>query len=131
MNKNEAMSVLQANGYDFKEENGNIVAYKNGAKVKDDKLQTDIAPEAAITGFFTEKKWLVDADDNTAGKGGRGGGDSSTKAKPVFTKASEIQKAFEEKHGPGSSMGTEHDYAGHLSKIMKEAETAGTPIIMD
>lgn len=132
MNKAEALSVLQANGYDFKEEGGKVVAYRNGEKVKDGKLQTDVAPDVEIKRFLgEEKKWLGETDDNNGGAGGRGGGDSRPKPKPIYTKASEVEKAFNEKHGAGASMGTEHDYAGHLQKVMEEAEKAGTPLVMD
>lgn len=132
MNKAEAMSVMQANGFEFKEENGVIVPYRSGSKVVDDKLQTALGADVAIKGFFeTEKKWVGDSDANNGGKTGGGGGNSQTKPKTLFTKASEVQKAFDDKHGVGASMGTEHDYSGHLQKIMKDAETAGTPLIMD
>lgn len=131
MNKAEAESVMRANGFDWKEEGGSIVAYRNGDKVVDAKLQTALKAEDAAKSFFEEKKWIGDADANNDGKKGGGGGDSKTKAKPAFTRSSEVEKAFNEKYGPGASMGTEHDFAGHLTSVMKEMETAGTPLVMD
>lgn len=132
MTKKEAMSVMQANGFEFKKEDGKTVAYKNGSKLKDDKLQTEIGADTAIKSFFTdEKKWTGDADSNNVGKGGRGGDNSKPKPTPLYTKASEVEKAFNDKHGAGASMGTEYDYAGHLKKAMADAETAGTPLVMD
>lgn len=131
MTKPEAESVMRANGFDFKEEGGAIVAYRHGAKVVD-RVQSPVPANDAVKSFFeTEKKWIADPDANGDGKNGGGGGNSKTKPQPKFTKASEVQKAFEDIHGVGSAMGTEKDYAGHLQKIMKEAETAGTPLIMD
>ncbi len=128
MSKAEVEAVMKANGYDFKEENGKIVTYRNGEKVKDAKLQTEVEHTEAIKGFVTEKKWIGESDPN---RKGRGGDNSDTKSKPTYSKASEVLKDFEDKHGKGSAMGTEHDYGGHLAKIMKEMDDAGTPLILD
>ncbi len=126
MSKREVEALMEANGYEFKEEGGKIVPYKDGEKVKDAKLQTDVEYGEVIKVFVAEKKWTGEP-----AKKGRGADDSDTKAKPTYTKASEVMKDFEAKHGPGSAMGTDHDYSGHLSKVMKEAEEAGTPLVMD
>lgn len=128
MSKTEIEAVMIANGFEFKDEGGKVSAYRNGEKIKDSKLQTDVEYTSAIKDFVTEKKWVGEADDS---RRGRGGDNSQTKAKPSFTKASEVQKAFEDIHGAGSSMGTEKGYTAHLQKIMKEAEDAGTPLILD
>lgn len=131
LSKAKVLALMAVDGYEFKEENGAIGAYLNGTKVKDEKLQTDIAYDAVIKDYQTKNNMLGDPDDNTGGKKGGGGGNSGSKAKPVYTRTSEVEKAFNDKHGAGASMGIEHDFAGHLQKAMKEADDAGSPLIMD
>ena len=79
-------------------------------------------------GFYEGRKALRLAQQR---KAGGGGGNSAVKARAIYTKASEVERAFNARYGAGASMGTEHDFAGHLQKIMKEAELAGTPLVMD
>ena len=45
MNTAEAMSVMQANGFEFREEEGAIVAYRHGSKLMDADAQTYIAAD--------------------------------------------------------------------------------------
>jgi hypothetical protein len=131
MSKAEAEAVLVANGFEFEDVSGKIGHKRNGSPTKDPKTLEEIPTEVAVKNFFEgEKKWTgAAAGDDT--RGGRGGGNSDTKTKPAYKKASEVQKAFDEKHGAGASMGTEFDYAGHLQKVMKEPDEAGTPLVMD
>lgn len=134
MSKQEAEAVLAANGWEFKEENGKLVPYRDGEIVKDAKMLNNIEAKDAVTKFFAEeKKWVGEANTggDGAGKNGRGGKNSDQSAKPRYARASEVLKDFEAEHGQGSAMGTEHDYGAHLSKAMKDAEEAGTPLVMD
>lgn len=128
----KVLALMQVDGYEFKEEGGAMVAYLNGNKVKDEKLQTDVSYTDVIKEYQKQNKMIGDVDANNTGKKGGGGPGSAPAGKPSqFTKASEVQKAFDEQYGSGASMGTMHDYSGHLQKVMKEMKEAGVELIMD
>jgi hypothetical protein len=88
LSKDETWSLMKANGYDAKVENGNLVLYKDGKQVKD-KLENAVKAQEVIGGFLKEKKLVTE----TATPSGRGGSDSRPPA--VFTKLSEVKKKFE------------------------------------
>lgn len=122
MNKSEAMAVLEANGFEFKEEGDTLKTYRNGVAVKDQKMLTDIAPADAIKSFFTEeKKWV--GDSGGEGKSGRGGNNSKPNPSSTPKTIKEVQEAWETEHGAGSANSAE--YGAHLEAKMKEAKDAG------
>lgn len=83
----DVIQLMKANGYEFKNENGAITAYKGGKQLQD-KLSNALPVKDVVSGFMKEKKLII--EDGTPG--GRGGGDK--KAAVKATKYSELEKQF-------------------------------------
>jgi hypothetical protein len=79
--------LMKAEGFEFKQENGAVVAYKGGKAVID-KLSNNLPVNEVISGFMKEKKLISEE----AAPGGRGGGDKLPSGKAM--KLSELKKQF-------------------------------------
>lgn len=123
MSKTEAMAMLQANGFDFKEEGGSFKAYRHGQLLKDEKMLTEVPANEAVGKFFTEEKKWVGSAPNEAGRQGRGGESGKPRVGGVSRSIKEVETAWVAEHGEGSINGME--YAAHLESKMKEAKEAG------
>lgn len=86
----EVIGIMKLKGYDFKLEDGKLVALKDG-KVLQDKVANPLPVRQVIEEFVTEKK-LVGAQEPDPG--GRGGGSGKPPVK--FSKLSEVKKHFED-----------------------------------
>lgn len=86
----KVLLLMKADGYDYKNEDGKIVWYKDG-KALIDKLGNTLATKDVATEYVTTNK-LAKEEEQTPG--GRGGKDQ----KPAggFTKLSEVKKHFED-----------------------------------
>lgn len=71
-----------------------LVDIATGEVVRDKVKLEPVLPGDAITGYFTERKWLVDPKQQQQ-QGGRGGGNSNPGAMPKFTKLSEVRAHVE------------------------------------
>jgi hypothetical protein len=80
-------SMMKLKGYEFKNESGKTVAYKDGKQVLD-KVSEPVAVKDVVNSFLMEKK-LITEDRQPAGRGG-GNGKPTTK----FTALSELKKNF-------------------------------------
>lgn len=87
LSQDDVIQLMKAQGYEFKQENGAIAAYKGGKKLTD-KLSNDMPLNEVVTGFLKEKKLITE----DVVPGGRGGGDNKPGAKPM--KLSEVKKQF-------------------------------------
>lgn len=92
---NKIIGLMAMDGYTFKKEEGKVVAYKDGAALKD-KLSEILPVKDVITGYITENKFISAEDETTgAASGGRGkpggpGGPTGGK----LTKLSELRAQF-------------------------------------
>jgi len=86
---NKVLALMKLDGYEYKNEEGKIVWYKDG-KVLADKIGNNLETAAVATEYVTTNKLLGEEDV----QGGRGGGDK-TKKVGVFTKLSEVKAKFE------------------------------------
>lgn len=86
----KVLLLMKADGYEYKNEDGKIVWYKDG-KALTDKLGNNLATKDVATEYVTTNKLST---EEIIPPGGRGGGDK----KPVggFTKLSEVKKHFED-----------------------------------
>lgn len=101
--REEIMTMMKAKGYDFKMENGSLVATKDGNPVTD-KISNPVPVKDVITGYLKERKLISEEGGTPAGRGA--GSDGGT-FKPG--KLSEIKAKFESE---GKSMlGTEFSQA--------------------
>lgn len=107
--QDEVLQLMKANGYDFKNENGQVVAYKAGKQVQD-KLSNPVDIKEVVTGFLKEKKLLTKEET----PGGRGGGNGTPPAK--FSSMTELKKHFEA--NGKSLLGSEFSEA--VSKAVKD-----------
>lgn len=94
LSRDEVIRLMEANGYEFKNENGKVVPYKNG-EAQVDKLANPVAVKDIVSGFLKEKK-LVTEDHNPKGRGGSGSGNPTK-----YTKLSELKEKFT---GEGKSL---------------------------
>lgn len=88
----EVVTLMKAKGYEFKAEDGKVVAYLNGHPVQD-KLANATPVADVIKGFATEKKLIATKAEPPGGRGGKSdppGGKGGT-----YAKASEIKAEFE------------------------------------
>lgn len=83
----EVIQLMKINGYEFKQENGAVVPYKDGKQLQD-KLSNALPAKDVITNFMKEKKLITEE----AVPGGRGGKDQKPGAKA--TKYSELKEQF-------------------------------------
>lgn len=117
LGQEEVLSLMKANGYDYKRNDaGKLIFTKNGTEVMDH-LSQPLEPSAVINTFLKEKKIIIDAP----APGGRGGGDHTPPA--AFTKLSDIKKHFTEQ---GKSMMGEE-----FSKEVEKAVAANKDFKMD
>ena len=129
MSKSEAMAVMEANGFDFREENGAFKVYRNGEAVKDPKMLEAIPAGDVVKSFFTEeKKWVgtaAPAADTT--RVGRGGGNQTARTTAgVPSSVKEIEEAWTAENPNSSLNGAE--YAAYFEAQMKAAKEAGAEI---
>lgn len=82
------VDLMRSRGFDFKVEDGQAVAYKDGNPIKDN-LAKIVPLKDVIIGFAKENRLIA---EQTTPPAGRGNGDS---AAPVYTKLSELKKDFE------------------------------------
>lgn len=85
----EVITLMKANGYEFKLEEGKIIPYKDGKQLQD-KTANPLAPKDVVTSFLQEKKLITEGTTI----GGRGGDDKRPAAKAG--KLSELKKQFTE-----------------------------------
>ncbi len=88
LGQEEVLQLMKANGYDFKLENGKVVAIKDGKSILD-KVSNPVEIKDVVTGFLKEKK-LITSDPEVPG--GRGGGSGGGPAK--YATLSELKKSF-------------------------------------
>lgn len=110
LGQDEVLQLMRANGYDFKLENGKVVASKDGKAVLD-KVSNPVEIKDVVTGFLKEKKLIT---DEPGVPGGRGGGNGGGPVK--FATLSELKKNFED--NKKSTLGQEFSEA--VSKAVKE-----------
>lgn len=110
----EVLASMRLKGYDFVEEDGKIVAKKDGQIVADKALQP-LALADVIKGYATERKWLADEQQQRAGRGGG----SSKKPLPNGSKPTTLSQAEEAWVADGKSAGTA-DYQRYVDGLMSE-----------
>lgn len=128
LNKAEAMAIMSANGFEFRDEQGAVKVYRHGQLLKDEKLLTEIPADAAISNFWEHEKKLAPAAALPNRKG-RGEGNTPARTNDIYGRASEYRKAWENEYGEGRSNGIE--FQTHLLKKIKEADEAGRQLILD
>lgn len=132
MSKKELQAIAEANGFDFKKENGKLVAYRNGEKVVEEMTQKEVDAKTALTNFFEGEKGFkvgATATDPAPPKGRGGQSDPSKGGNTVSAKRSEIEKAWTDANSGKSINGEE--YASHFASKVKELKEAGQAVIMD
>ena len=117
----EVIGIMKLKGYDFKIEDGKLVAVKDG-KVLQDKVANALPVKQVIEEFVTEKKLIADGGSGGQGDpGGRGGGSGKPPVK--FGTLSEIKKHFTD--NGKSLLGTE------FSEAVQKAVTENKDFAMD
>jgi len=132
MNKKELQALAEANGFEFKKENGKLIAYRNGEKVVEEMTQKEVDAKTALTNFFEgEKGFKVGAQttDPVPPKGRGGQNDPAKGGNVTSAKRSEIEKAWTDANSGKSINGEE--YATHFATKVKELKDAGQAVIMD
>lgn len=116
LGQDEVLSLMKANGYDFKNENGKVVTYKDGKQVID-KVSNPLEVKDVVTGFLKEKK-LVGEEHTPAGRGGGSG-------KPAgnYATLSEMKKDYESR---GISL-----QGAEFSQAVQKAVAANKEFAMD
>lgn len=102
--RDEIMTMMKAKGYDFKLDNGNLVATKDGNPLTD-KLSNPVPVKDVVTGYLKERKLLNESGEGTPA--GRGAGSGAAGFKPG--KLSELISKFESEGK--STYGTEFSQA--------------------
>jgi hypothetical protein len=97
----EVITLMKANGYEFRLEEGRLVPYKNGQPLQD-KTANPLEAKDVVTGFLQEKKLLI---PDAPPVSGRGGGDRKPPARAG--RLSELKKTFSEQ---GKSLQGEEFY---------------------
>jgi ribosomal protein S13 len=109
LGQDDILQLMKANGYEFKSENGAVIAYRGG-KVVQDKLSNPVGIKDVVVSFLKEKN--LTAEEKIIS--GRGAGQT-----PVITKygtLSEIKKHYEQ--SGKSLLGKE--FADDVAKAAKE-----------
>lgn len=110
----EVLASMRLKGYDFVEEDGVMVAKKDGVTIAD-KLLKPINLKDVITTYATERKWIGEEDSAKQGRGA-----ASSKKAGAFTgkpsKLSEVEQAWKDE---GKNTSTA-DFQRHLEGIMAE-----------
>jgi hypothetical protein len=87
LSQDNIIQLMKGDGYEFKQDNGIVAAYKSGKQLQD-KLSNPLPVKDVITEFLKEKKLVT--EEGTPG--GRGGDDKKPPVKA--TKLSELKKNF-------------------------------------
>lgn len=111
LGREEIVTLLKANGYEVKRENGAMKPYKDG-KLLTDKLGNPLPIKDVVNSFMTEKKIITPGKD----PGGRGDGDRTPLAK--VTKMSELKKQFTEQ---GKSLNGQ-EFMSAATEAMKDKD---------
>jgi hypothetical protein len=85
----KVLTLMRADGYDFKIENNSIATYKDG-KLIQDKLSNALPVKDVLSTYATEQKIITDA----VPPGGRGGGNEGGQTK--YSKLSEMEKKWKD-----------------------------------
>jgi hypothetical protein len=109
LGQDDILQLMKANGYEFKSENGAVIAYRGGMAVQD-KLSNPVAIKEVVSSFLIEKK--LTAEDKAPS--GRGAG--MTPATTKFATLSEIKKQYEQ--AGKSLLGKE--FADEVAKAAKD-----------
>lgn len=128
MNKAEALAIMAANGFEFKEEQGTVKVWRNGQLLKDEKLLTELPADTVIRTFWEHEKKMT-APAVPPMRKGRGEGNTPARSNDIYGKASEYRRAWETEYGEGRSNGIE--FQTHLLKKIKEADEAGRQLVLD
>lgn len=110
----EVLASMRLKGYDFVEEDGMMVAKKDGVTIAD-KLLKPLNLKDVITTYATERKWIGEEDP---AKAGRGAG-SSKKAGAFNGKPSKLSEVEEAWKAEGKNTSTA-DFQRHLEGLMAE-----------
>lgn len=86
----EIITLMKAKGYEFKQEDGKMVVYKDGEPQRD-KLANALPVADVVKTFATEKKLIGEGDPDT--KGGRGGAGKPA-AGGAITSASQLAAKY-------------------------------------
>jgi len=130
LSKKELKALAAANGLELKKEDGKLVPYRNGQRVRDERTQDDLDAATVYKSFFeVEKKLSVPTQSEPPAPRGRGGDNKPPTGSKIVTKRSEIEKAWKESNPDKSIMG--QDYASHFAAKMKEMKEAGQAVEMD
>lgn len=104
LSKNDIGALFRSNGFDITEQDGKVVALKNGEVVKNATTLEPLAFNEVVTKFVTDKKLIV--------IDGRGAGDGTTKDTPGSIEA--FEKEMEAK---GLKYGTPEYYSEMNERI--------------
>ena len=108
----ELLASMRLKGFDFAEQDGAIVAKKDGQLVADNALKP-LNISDVIKGYASERKWL--ADEGASGKTGRGDGHS----RPKGTTPTTLKEAEKEYAASGKNTGTA-DFQRYIEGLAKE-----------
>jgi len=130
LTKKELKALAAANGLELKKEDGKLVPYRNGERVRNERTQEDLDAATVYKTFFeVEKKMSTPPASEAQPPRGRGEGNRPPTGNKVMTKRSEIEKAWKETNPDKSIMG--QDYASHFAAKIKELKEAGQTVEMD
>ena len=87
LDQDDIFTMMSTKGYEFKMENGKVIAYKDGRQVLD-KVSNAVEVKEVVNGFMKEKKLITE----TKTPAGRGGGNGTPITK--FGALSELKKHF-------------------------------------
>ncbi|WP_346320775.1 hypothetical protein [Chitinophaga sp. YIM B06452] len=108
----DILTLAEANGFSFKEENGILVPSLNGQVVRDATTQNPIPAQQWLPNFLKEKNYIVAEEPN---RGGRGAG-SDKMTTGTATKMSEATKAWEAEGKSANSA----EFQAHVLKLAKD-----------
>ena len=131
LSKKELQALAEANGFEFKNENGSLVTYRNGKKVVEDMTQKELDAKTALTNFFEGEKGFKGGAPNTdpAPKGRGGQSDPIKGGNTLATKRSQIEKEWTDTN-PGKSVNG-MDFATHFASKVAELRKEGAAVEMD
>lgn len=130
LSRRELLAVARANGLSFKEEeDGSLGVYRGGKRVRDEKTQSDLPANDAMTMFFEKERKMSlpggDPDPEKKGRGGKGG----DPIPQTEWKRSAIEKEFRDKNPTASVNGME--YQSFYASKVREAASAKVEILHD
>lgn len=118
ISQEEVLQLMRANGYEFKLENGSVVAHKGGKPVQD-KLSNAVPVKDVVDAFLKEKKLIT---EQAPAPGGRGGGNGDPKG-GKFATLGELKKHFTEQ---GKSL-----LGAEFSDAVKQAQADNPEFALD